>query len=72
MPDVRSASVPSLPVGRGTLLRGALGGAGSAHPIADLPRLDRIILLRGAGEGREALIPANRNRSTPSQTQAIL
>jgi len=38
------------------LLRGALGGAGSAHPIADLPRLDRIILLRGAGEGREALV----------------
>ena len=28
--------------------------------------------LMGGGEGREALIPAHRNRSTPSQTQAIL
>jgi acyl-CoA synthetase (AMP-forming)/AMP-acid ligase II len=37
-----------------TLLRGALGGEGPAHPIADLPRLERIILLRGAEEGREA------------------
>jgi acyl-CoA synthetase (AMP-forming)/AMP-acid ligase II len=32
------------------LLRGALGGAGSAHPIAALPRLERIVLLRGDGE----------------------
>jgi acyl-CoA synthetase (AMP-forming)/AMP-acid ligase II len=32
------------------LLRDALGGAGSARPIAGLPCLERIVLLRGDGE----------------------
>jgi hypothetical protein len=38
-----------------------------SHPVESLE-----YALMGGGEGREALIPANRNRSTPSQTQAIL
>ena len=33
------------------LLRGALGGAGPGRPVADLPALERLILLRGAAAG---------------------
>ncbi len=33
------------------MLRDALGGSGSAGPIADLPSLERIILLRGSAPG---------------------
>lgn len=37
------------------LLREALGAAGSAGPISGLPRLERIILLRGPETGGEAV-----------------
>jgi acyl-CoA synthetase (AMP-forming)/AMP-acid ligase II len=37
------------------LLREALGAAGSAGPISGLPRLERIILLRGPERGGEAV-----------------
>ncbi len=39
------------------LLRDALGGAGSARPIAGLPHLERIILLRGARRPRRTPLP---------------
>ncbi len=38
-----------------------------SHPVESLE-----YALMGSGEGREALMPANRHRNGPTQTQAIL